>query len=257
MRAFEAEHGDELTQERADALGAYAGTQSNTVRVRVARENGVSWDTTHVSVHVGNVPGEYGPLMPAWPVVVGGQHEVRCLGEWRGYLELLRDTYSQVSDKAGSLLDTMAGRSDRVAVGVMNDVLQVQMPSVLASQYSMIRHHAIMLLVATEWLPDERRPFWRDVYGELADAVFGAPSTSLDALEGTIAEVENEGLEGLRSFPSDSTDACRQKIERYLLMAGAAVGLVYRKLEREQWTWAEAMVPLARAYRSDRCLLEW
>lgn len=249
--------GDLLTQERADALGAYAGTQSDVVRVSVACANAVSWDPTHVSVHVGNVPGEYGPLMPAWPVVAGGQHEVRCLGEWREYLELLRDTYSRASDKAGSLLDTMAGRSDRVAVGVMNDVLQVQMTSVPDSQYSMIRHHAIMLLAATEWLPEERRPFWRDAYGELADAVFGVSSTTLDALEGTITEVENEGLEGLRSFPSDSTDACRQKIERYLLMAGAAVGLVYRKLDRERWTWADAMVPLARAYRSDRCLLEW
>lgn len=258
MSAFNGGAGDRLTQEWANDLCAKASTESEIVRASVVSdEPTLLWPPTVVSVEVGEVPGEYGPMMPAWPVTRGGLHQVRCLSEWGGYLSLLGETYAPHSEKATAILNTPQGRRDRIAVGVMNDVLQVQMPSVPAKRYSMIRHHALMLLAATEWLPAERPAVWRVAYGELADVVFGSTRIGLASWKGVIAEAETEGLAALKaSAKAGSNKLGKQAMMRYLLLAGAAVGVLYRRIDKEEWTWHEAIVPLARAYRSDQCLLD-
>jgi hypothetical protein len=249
---------DELTQARAAELAHDAAARIAVLRAsELSDPAGSNWPEATVTVTVEDIAGPFGAYMPAWPEQDATLYVVHCQPGWGTYLDLLEESYAEVSPEAALLVATEEGRRERVAVGVMNDVLQVQLTAMEPPGYSMVLHHALMLFAATTWLPADRVDRWRATYDELAASVFGAGAVILGDYSDVIAEVEAEGMKSMALMAGGDNDAeVAAAARRYLVMAGAAIGVVFRQWDRMGWTWPAAIGPLLRSYRSPRCLLD-
>lgn len=110
-----------------------------------------------------------GSLIPAWPLRGDdGRVTITFVEDWGA---MLAGWCASVGDDdvASSLLP-LIGSGERQWVGIANDVLQLYVPNPPEGAYSMVRHHALMLVAATLWLGQERARLWLDAHSVVARA---------------------------------------------------------------------------------------
>ena len=116
-----------------------------------------------VVVHVvPAVEGKFGQLMPALPVTDLRPVPISILENWGLALFLQRATVGEPA-QASAKVDGLFRDRSRIRIGITNDVLQgfVRDPP---SNYSFVRHHALMLFLATLWLPEPQRRGWFEIF---------------------------------------------------------------------------------------------
>lgn len=145
-----------------------------------------------------------GSLIPAWPLHnADGSVTIEFVSDWgamlAGWCSLLTDVEGD-SDHLVKLVES----GERQWVGIANDVLQLYVPNPPDGAYSMVRHHALMLVAAICWLGEERGRLWQLAHGEVA----GAYLRRLDGrdLWQAIGQAE-DGLRALLADPRSRLDA--------------------------------------------------
>ena len=116
---------------------------------------------------------EGGSLIPAWPFRRGdGRVTIELIEDWG---VLLAGWLTALGDLAGADVDVdeLVTSGERLWVGIANDVLQKYVPDPPAGTYSMVRHHALMLVAATVWLGEDRARRWQQAHAAAARAFVG------------------------------------------------------------------------------------
>jgi hypothetical protein len=166
---------------------------------------------------------------------------------------------------------TVVEDGSRLRVAVTNDVLQVLSPGP-SGHYSMIRHHALVLLAAHLWLPAAQQPLWASLYRASvgpaaqryrASAAFGSPRPYLDRLErhafAALDELALPAAHPRWDGEVGARDARVRLVLDYMHAANAAVAVLLDRFEavapkdRTRWLQRE----LATAYRADEFLVNW
>ena len=106
--------------------------------------------------------GKFGQLMPAWPVTDARPVPIYILKNWGLALFLLRATVGEPAG-ASAAVDALFRDHSRIQIGITNDVLQGFVGD--PPRYSFVRHHALMLFLATLWLPEPQRRGWLEIFG--------------------------------------------------------------------------------------------
>lgn len=190
----------------------------------------------------------FGNFMLAW---LDSSKTLRCirhLPDASFFLRLVEIAYAPALEAhpeyAALLTDT-----SRPEMSITNDVLQIQLDG-LVDDYSMIRHHALMLFSAALWLEEPQRSQWLSLYDELVTFVDSRPEGRPD-LE-TLARVEKDAFADFvvlapRTLNAESADelladhTVLANILDYQLYAGVAIGLLWREYralgeaERDDW----------------------
>ena len=107
--------------------------------------------------------GRFGQLMPAWPETEQRPVPIDILDNWGLALFLLRATVGEPPE-ARERVEVLFGDRSRIRIGVTNDVLQGFVNDPPPTSYSFVRHHALMLFLATLWLPEAQRRGWLEVF---------------------------------------------------------------------------------------------
>lgn len=204
-----------------------------------------------------------GRFMLSWPEADGDDFVLYHLRDGGFFLRLLVECYAPVladQPQRGRVVTD----GSRLEVAITNDVLQVQAAGP-PGDYSMIRHHALMLLIATEWLGEPARSRWLALYSDIAAAARAGgapPAARLDA-------VEDEAFAEMRQLAAGASDAGSsaellaepgrlQCVLLYQWCAAVAVGLLAgqwaRAPEQQRDEWLERQ--LIEGYRSDNYLIE-
>jgi len=178
----------------------------------------------------------YGDFMVAWLDASADPRVVCCLPDASFFLQVLHRCYAPVLRRRPDLAGLLAGTS-RPEMSLTNDVLQIQLRG-LGDDYSMVRHHALMLFYAAIWLDEPERSLWLELYDELAGLVFQRPGgpPSLDA----VASAEAGALEDFRTMAERTLDGREAdqllsepgaigRVLDYQLYAAAAIGLLWRE----------------------------
>ncbi len=106
-----------------------------------------------------------GIIVPAWPLRVDdGSVVIEIVEDWGVILAAWR-TWMQAPAWDADAMDELCASGERPWVGVANDVMQLYVPAPPEGDYSMIRHHGLMLGGATLWLGAERRQLWQRGHG--------------------------------------------------------------------------------------------
>lgn len=114
-----------------------------------------------------------GSLIPAWPLRgADGGVTIEHVGDWGAMLAGWCATLGDPGVAAAGLVQLIES-GERQWVGIANDVLQLYVPDPPAGTYSMVRHHALMLVAATLWLGPERARLWLDAHSSIARAFLG------------------------------------------------------------------------------------
>jgi hypothetical protein len=114
-----------------------------------------------------------GSLIPAWPLRgADGRVTIEHVEDWGAMLAGWCATVSDDGDVTASLVQLVES-GERQWVGIANDVLQLYVPNPPDGTYSMVRHHALMLVAATLWLGQERARLWLDAHSAVARAFLG------------------------------------------------------------------------------------
>lgn len=110
-----------------------------------------------------------GSLIPAWPLqATDGSVTIEFVADWGA---MLAGWCAAVGDDADTIdLDDLVQSRERPWVGIANDVLQKFVPDPPEGTYSMVRHHALMLVAATIWLGRERARHWQAAHDAAARA---------------------------------------------------------------------------------------
>ncbi|HEV8528407.1 MAG TPA: hypothetical protein VGS60_12795 [Actinomycetes bacterium] len=216
------------------------------------------------------VGAPHGTLMLTWPVRDGREAVINHLVDCRPFLRL----YERLLDElphAGESFRTVVEDGSRLRIAVTNDVLQVLAPGP-SHDYSMIRHHALMLLVAHLWLPAAQQLRWAALYRASvglaaqryqASAAFESPRQYLDDLEreafAALDELAAQGASPARAGDPEATQDRRLHLALdYMQAANAAVAVLIDDYSatppqnRTRWLQQE----LAVGYRLDDYLLD-
>ena len=119
-----------------------------------------------------------GSLIPAWPLRGDdGRVTIEFVADWgamlAGWCASVADTGGEATgDRAEAAHDLvqLVRSGERQWVGIANDVLQLYVPNPPDGTYSMVRHHALMLVAATLWLGADRARRWLDAHSLVARA---------------------------------------------------------------------------------------
>jgi len=177
----------------------------------------------------------YGNFMLAWLDSAETPRVVRYLPDASFFLQLLRLSYQPVFQYRPELSHLLNGMS-RPEMSLTNDVLQIQLRG-LEKEYSMVRHHALMLFYAALWLEEPERSLWMELYDELTSYVFERPGGPPNLEQLSLAEAgafEDFVALAARTLTTDDADllldtpAELTRILDYQLYAAAAVGLLWR-----------------------------
>jgi hypothetical protein len=185
----------------------------------------------------------FGRFMSAWLDETAEPRVLRHLPDAGFFMRLLEQTYAPELRSRPDRALLLAGDT-RLEVSLTNDALQIQLQTI--PDYSMVRHHALMLFEATLWLEEPARSGWLSLYDELA----GTPETrpGLDevaAIEAgafddfTALSARTLEADGGESLLAD-TEALRRVLS-YQRCAATAVGLLWRgfrdlsSTERTAW----------------------
>jgi hypothetical protein len=113
-----------------------------------------------IAVKVDPMQARGGSLIPAWPARdAAGRVVIEFVEDWGA---MLGSWLSLVEVEAW--VDQLLRSGQRIWVGIANDVLQLFVPDPPPGQYSMVRHHALMLVAATLWLGPESTRRWQDAH---------------------------------------------------------------------------------------------
>ncbi len=111
-----------------------------------------------------------GSLIPAWPIRADdGSVTIEFIEDWGALLAGWRAAVGEPADGAAEV-DALVESGERLWVGIANDVLQLFVPDPPAGTYSMVRHHALMLVAAMSWLGRDRANRWRAAHSLAARA---------------------------------------------------------------------------------------
>ena len=139
-----------------------------------------------------------GSLIPAWPLPgAEGRVTIEFVADWGAMLAAWCASVGDAGEAAAGLVELVRS-GERQRVGIANDVLQLYVPDPPAGTYSMVRHHALMLVAATLWLGRERARRWLDGHSVVAGAF-------LDRLDGReLWDAVDAAERGLRTLLADS-----------------------------------------------------
>jgi len=196
----------------------------------------------HETVH-DPVEWPFGRFMSAWLDETTMPRVLRHLPEAGFFIRLLEQAFAPELRERPDRALLLAGDS-RLEVSLTNDALQIQLLTI--SDYSMVRHHALMLFEATLWLEEPARSGWLALYDELA----GTPDTrpGLDdvaAIEaGAFEDFAALAARTLEADGGESVLADTQALRRviaYQRCAAIAIGLLWRDFRNltldEQTAW--------------------
>lgn len=235
-----------LADDLASAWTAKAGKQAGRL-LRLAGDVADPAPVEHRRVD-DSAQWPFGRFMLAWLDASGAPRLVRHLPDDSFFLRLLALAYEPVLSRRPDLAGLLRDDS-RFEMSITNDVLQIQLRG-LDDGYSMIRHHALMLLNAALWLDEPRRTQWLDLYDELLRYLDERPEGRPDLDE--LARVEARAFDDFRALRADSLDeakagalaagpAAAADIIGYLRYAGAAIALLWRQYRdlapgaRDEW----------------------
>jgi hypothetical protein len=210
----------------------------------------------------------HGTLMLTWPVRDGREAVINHLVDCRPFLRLYARLLDELPDAGGSYR-TVIEDASRLRIAVTNDVLQVLAPGP-THDYSMIRHHALMLLAAHRWLPAGQQPRWARLYHASvgpaarryqASADFQNPRRYLDDLErrgfAALDELADPPVSPACGDDPDADQPLRPALD-YMHAANAAVAVLMDdhdatpSEDRTRWLRQE----LAVGYRMEDYLLD-
>ncbi len=178
----------------------------------------------------------YGNFMLAWLDNSSDPRVVNHLPDAAFFLQLLDLTYGPVFELRPELRSLLSGTS-RPEMSLTNDVLQIQLRTVQGN-YSMIRHHALMLFYAALWLDEPERSGWLDLYDQLVTHVDGRPEgrPSLEQIGSTesgafedFAALSGRTLTDPEARQLMNDPEALQRIVDYQLYAAVAIGLLWRE----------------------------
>lgn len=228
----------------------------------------VDVERTVEGVGIAEREGLYGPLMLSWFDDRTSRPRIYYLREHAIYLRMSARCFQEFLSCEDVWMAALSDGS-RMRVAITNDVLQVMAPTP-PGKYSMIRHHALMFLAATLWLPSEQKERWLEIYRCSLRAVYPELSAAYD-LKGLLLEVEERAFfifnqadaltsaEDADEAIAHLVDAEIPGIARYMAYCYAAVGVLADRLERERMQGWSDDAWLAREiarYRSDYYLFE-
>ncbi|HXA63360.1 MAG TPA: hypothetical protein VNW94_29795 [Streptosporangiaceae bacterium] len=190
----------------------------------------------------------YGNFMLTWPESQGALQIIRHVPDGAFFLRLLAQVYEPVLRRQPHLRGLLRDGT-RLELSFTNDVLQVQLRTV-PSDYSMIRHHALMLFYGTLWFDAPARDQWFALYDALVDDVVAERAGPRSVAE--LAEVEGNAFADFERFadrslePAAATALLKDRralaaVERYLTYAAVAIAALRRDYlarpleQREQW----------------------
>lgn len=147
-----------------------------------------------------------GSLVPAWPIRnVDGSVTIQFVEDWGAMLATWRDALNEPASEL-ERMDSLILSGDRIWVGVANDTMQLFVPDPPAEDYSMVRHHALMLVAATLWLGPDRAKEWLYAH-DLAARDFLSRTTP-ERLWASVDGAER-GIRSLMQDPRSRMDARR------------------------------------------------
>lgn len=98
-----------------------------------------------------------GALIPAWPARnAEGRVTIEFVADWGALLAAWRSIVDPEP-----WIDDLVLSGQRIWIGIANDVLQLFVPDPPMGSYSMVCHHALMLVAATLWLGPESTQRWQ------------------------------------------------------------------------------------------------
>jgi hypothetical protein len=145
-------------------------------------------------------------------------------------------------EKTNADAEELIRSGQRHWIGIANDVLQLFVPDPPEGTYSMVRHHALMLVAATVWLGPESTRRWQAAHSIAAQRFLSGVSEDLQ----TAINAAERGLAGLLDDPRaheeaaavvawlDSDAAARTAYQRYL--GAASLGIAALLESVPLWT---------------------
>jgi hypothetical protein len=145
-----------------------------------------------------------GSLIPAWPARdAAGRVVIEFVEDWGALLGSWLSLVEMEAAWPEVWVDDLLRSGQRIWVGIANDVLQLFVPDPPPGQYSMVRHHALMLVAATLWLGPESTRRWQEAHALAARAFMRGLTCDLWS---ALARAE-DGLNALLEDPHAHTSA--------------------------------------------------
>jgi hypothetical protein len=241
-----------LSQPAADEIVAAARPMALTALGR-QRDPPASLDV--VAAEVDPAVAHGGSLIPAWPVRgAAGRVTIEFVADWGAMLGTWR---SLVKDQ---VTDDLLRSGQRIWVGIANDVLQLFVTDPPPGRYSLVRHHALMLVAATLWLGPESAGRWQEAHTLAARAFLrGLKGQGLWPAVERAEQGLNALLEDPRAFGSaraviDWLDADPEARSAYQAYLGAA-SLGVAALLQSEAVWSPAR--LTDLIRNEHCKVDF
>jgi hypothetical protein len=232
-----------LSQTGADEIVATAKPMA---LVALGRSDALDVVARHVAPEA--APG--GSLIPAWPQRRGDRVLIDFVTDWGAMLAAWRSLFDADTSEVDGLLNS----GQRLWIGIANDVLQLFVPDPPPGTYSMVRHHALMLVAATLWLGDEATRRWQAAHSLAARAfldrfafldLWSAIERAEQGLSVLLADARSRGSAGAVVDWLDADAEVRTSFQAYLGAASLGVAAllesepvwtpeVLRRLVREQ-----------------------
>lgn len=181
-----------LSQSRADEI---VGAARPMALSALGRQHDPPDSLEVVAVEVDPSLARGGSMVPAWPLGdATGRVSIEFVADWGAMLGAWRSLL-----EPAEWVDDLLRSGQRIWVGIANDVLQLFVPDPPPGQYSMVRHHALMLVAATLWLGPESTRRWQEAHALVARGFLGALDGSSDLW--SAVERAERGLNTLLSNP--------------------------------------------------------
>ncbi len=188
-----------------------------------------------------------GSIIPAWPMRrADGSVVIEYVDDWgallAGFLVARDGTAPSTSGRGRGVRVVEWADStvltQRVWIGIANDVLQLFVADPPAGTYSMVRHHALMLVAATAWLGPAAISAWHAAHVAGGAAFVRSCDRPLhEAIEAaergldTLLEDERAHLPAARALAwLDNDSAARKLYLEYLGAASLGVAALLRSM---------------------------
>lgn len=205
----------------------------------------------------------WGPYMITWPEWDESRAVVNYLPDVAPYLDLARGAMLRAGFP-DELVSAALRPFSRQRIAVTNDVLQVLAPA-LSDGYSMLRHHSLMFLAATVWLPADECAYWLTVYEQAARHVIAYLDDEDCEVPAILARWESEAATAFRRHSGGGSTTLEwgpdlAVVDRYIIASSAGVHLLARKYLKQPVTDRDAWLAeeLAVGYLDPNYLVdEW
>jgi hypothetical protein len=194
-----------------------------------------------------------GSLIPAWPLRgADGRVTIEFVEDWGAMLAAWCASVGDAPATTAMLVELVAS-GERQWVGIANDVLQLYVPNPPDGTYSMVRHHALMLVAATLWLGRDRARRWLDAHGAVAQAFLArlepgqlcdAIGEAEDALRALLADPRSHGSaeDAVRWLETDAESAAAYRTYLGAASLGLAALLATAPADDDPSAWVQALI---------------